>query len=325
MIIEVLSTGSVSPLGIGMHGAPENCPAIAFPGSTALHPVALVDQKHPELVKWAREARLRRASPLSYFLIEAAHQALAPFPKIDRSRVGIVSAFFLGCVDYSIKFYRQITKEGRRFGSPILFPETVFNTPVSHVVATLGLGGPVYSQIGDKSCWVSALRTAECWLRNGSADHVLVLGAEEFDPHVLSGLQSSRLLKKDLPIADGAGAVLLSSKDIGNGVKLAGVHDGYCFANKAQAAQAATACLSEISPSVPVLSTANRWSAELERSLDPRREWLFDKKMHLEAFTASAAWETIRGIQLLQELNLPDLAIPHWGMTQQHGCIHLVR
>ena len=325
MIIEVLSTGSVSSSGMGLLGVPENCSQMAFPGSSALHPVALVDQKHPELLKWSKEPRLRRASSLSYFLIEAAHQALAPCPQIDRSRVGVVSAFFLGCVDYSIKFYRQITNEGHRFGSPILFPETVFNTPVSHVVATLGLGGPVYSQIGDKSCWVSALRTAECWLRNGSADHVIVLAAEEFDPHVLSALQASRLLKKDLPIADGAGAVLLSAKEVGTGVKLAGVHDGYCFANKSQALQAASACLSEIPLSVPVLSSGNGWNANQVRSMGPQREWLFDKKLNGEAFTASAAWETIRGIQLLQEFNLPHLAIPHWGMTQQHGCIHLTR
>lgn len=325
MIIEVLSTGSVSPSGFGLLGVPENCPEMAFPGSNALHPVASVDPKHPELLKWSKEPRLRRASSLSYFLMEAAHQALAPFPQIDRSRVGVVSAFFLGCVDYSIKFYRQITKEGRRFGSPILFPETVFNTPVSHVVATLGLGGPVYSQIGDKSCWVSALRTAECWLRNGSADHVLVLAAEEFDPHVLSGLHASRLLKKDLPVADGAGAVLLSAKEVGTGVKLASVHDGYCFSNNSQATQAASACLSEIPASVSVLSTGSGWNSKLERSVGSRRNWLVDKKLHGEAFTASAAWETIRGIQLLQELNLPELAIPHWGMTQQHGCIHLMR
>ena len=325
MIIEILSTGSVSPNGVGKIGSPEKCPEISLVGSNATHPVALVDKNAPEILKWSKEPRLRRASPISYYLIEAANQALAPFPDLDRTRIGVVVAFFLGCVDYSVKFYRQITTDGRRYGSPILFPETVFNTPISHVVATLGIEGPVYSQIGDKSGWVTALRTAECWMKNGSADHVIVLGAEEFDPHVLDALHASRLLKKGLPFAEGAGAVLLSSKGNGSSVKLASAKDGYCFANRSEAIETAVACLSNAPQSAPILSTSNGWNANVENFTATGREWLFDKKLNCEAFTASAAWETIRGIQLIQELQLTSLVIPHWGITQQSGAIHLVR
>ena len=325
MIIEILSTGSVSPVGVGKIGSPEKCPEISLVGSSATHPVALVDKNAPEILKWSKEPRLRRASPISYYLIEAANQALAPFPDLDRTRIGVVVAFFLGCIDYSVKFYRQITTEGRRYGSPILFPETVFNTPISHVVATLGIKGPVYSQIGDKSAWVTALRTAECWMKNGSADHVIVLGAEEFDPHVLDALHASRLLKKGLPIAEGAGAVLLSSKGNGSRVKLASAKDGYCFANRSEAIETAVACLSNTPHSTPILSTSNGWNSNAESFAATGREWLFDKKLNCEAFTASAAWETIRGIQLIQELQLTSLVIPHWGITQQSGVIHLVR
>jgi 3-oxoacyl-(acyl-carrier-protein) synthase len=118
-------------------------------------------------------------------LIEAAKQALENAPNINLSRTGVVASFFLGCIDYSIRFYRQLDKDGRRFASPVLFPETVFNSPISHVVSTLGIGGPVYSQIGDKSSWATALRTAQCWLKNNTADHVLVIAGEDFDPHVV--------------------------------------------------------------------------------------------------------------------------------------------
>lgn len=325
MIIHILSTGCVSSLGIGLMGSPQKCPEIARAGSCAVHPVALVDRNDPEIIKWSKEIRLRRASPLSYYLIEAANQALASCPDIDRSRVGVVAAFFLGCMDYSIKFYRQITEEGRRFGSPILFPETVFNTPVSHVVSTLGIGGPVYSQIGDKSCWVSSLRTAECWLRNGSADYVLVLGAEEFEPHVLDALHAGRLLIKSLPIGEGAGAILLSSKVNGCGIKLASINDGFCFANRSQAVQAAVACLSKTPNSTPVLSTGNGWNSRVEKIAAVQRKLLFDNKPICEAFTASAAWDTIRGIELIKKLQIRSLTIPHWGITQHSGSIHLVR
>ncbi|MEI7774662.1 MAG: beta-ketoacyl synthase N-terminal-like domain-containing protein, partial [Verrucomicrobiota bacterium] len=193
------------------------------------YPVSLTDTSLQEFTEWSRAPRMRRSSHISYFLIEAARQALAGAPHIDLSRTGVVVSFFLGCIDYSVRFYRQMNKDGRRFASPILFPETVFNSPISHAVSILGLGGPVYSQIGDKASWASALRTAECWLRNKTADNVLVISAEEFDPHELDAFEAAGWLKRgNLIPSSGAGALLFSRMH-SSSIQISNLSDGNVF------------------------------------------------------------------------------------------------
>lgn len=319
MKIEVLSSGHVSASGFAA-SATLNDAVCQRVGCKTSHPVALLDSMAPELRRWSQVPRLRRASAISYFMLEAAHQALEAAPEIDRSRVGVVASFFLGCIVYTVRFYKQITEDGRRYASPILFPETVFNTPVSHLVSTLGLGGPVYSQVGDKSCWATALRTAECWLRLGSADHVLVLGAEEFDPQVLEALRSTGLHTRGMVLGEGAGALLLTSQSNGKRVQLTGVADGYGFANKAQAMDASRNSLAEFPRELPILSTATGWTQSIEASVAKGRLLKRDERCFSEAFTARAAWDTIHGIELLKKNHLEDLVIPYWGLTQQFAC-----
>ena len=326
MKIQVLSSGIVSPYGIGTLGSMVPHQSLSNTEGNRSHPVALVDRNAPELLKWSKEPRLRRASPLSYYMIEAAHQALSAIPDADLSRVGIVATFFLGCLMYSVRFYRQISNEGRRFGSPILFPETVFNSPVSHVVSVLGIGGPVYSQIGDKSCWANGLRTAECWLRNGSADHVIVLGAEEFDPIALDAFESVGLITKDVVIGDGAAAILLGSKPRGGTeITLQKVADGYSFANKAAAAHAATDCLNQFPEGTPLLATASSWARAVEKKVLGGRSMIRPDNVLCEAFTARAGWDTLLGVQMMSERNLEGLIIPYWGLTQQIGAAYFTR
>src|SRR5579871_838605 len=74
------------------------------------------------------------------------------------------------------RFFEGVAKNGRRFASPNVFPETVFNSPTSHVAAVLGATGPCYSLVGDDAAWVSALDVASCWLANGSVEYALVIG-----------------------------------------------------------------------------------------------------------------------------------------------------
>ena len=239
MKLSVLSAGGVTPAGLGSDAITAPWPAAATT-SAAGRPVraGLVDPRQPGLVRWEKEPRLRRASPITYFMIEAVDQALQAAPDTDRDRTGIIAAFFLGCLVYSVRFYRQITTEGRRFASPVLFPETVFNSPLSHVVATLGLGGPAYSQIGDKSCWATALRTARCWLARGECDRVIVVGAEEFEPHEVDALHAGGLLRGGLQPCEGAVALLLAPSD-GTAPALHGVQDGFSFTSRNNAAAAA--------------------------------------------------------------------------------------
>jgi 3-oxoacyl-(acyl-carrier-protein) synthase len=50
---------------------------------------------------------------------------------------------------------------GASAASPLLFPETVFNAPASHLAAILGITGASYTLVGDGAVGVLALRMAE--------------------------------------------------------------------------------------------------------------------------------------------------------------------
>src|SRR6201999_2236874 len=105
--------------------------------------------------------------------------------------------------------FEGILKHGQRTASPALFPETVFNSPGSHVAAVLGMNGAVYALVGDETAWIGALKTASVWLRRGRVKQVVVMGVEEFDPLVLDAYRSSRWLRESAGFltSEGAAAV----------------------------------------------------------------------------------------------------------------------
>jgi hypothetical protein len=312
--LSVISAGGVTPAGVGAAAVSDPWPLVTT-RSEAGHPVraGLVDRNAAALVAWQKEPRLRRASPIAYFMVEAVDQVLQAAPGTDRGRTGVIACFFLGCLVYSVRFYRQITDEGRRFASPVLFPETVFNSPLSHVVATLGLGGPVYSQIGDKSCWAAALRTAQCWLANGDCDNVVVLGAEEFEPHEVDALRAGGLLRGGLHPCEGAVALLVSAAR-GGGPTIGRIADGFSFARKKDAVAAARNCLENFPATLPLLDTATAWTREAAGALE--RPMVGGASGSPEGFTMSAAADTWRAVALARSGKPSDLLVPVWGLTR---------
>lgn len=288
----------------------------------AIRQVAKIDCGREPFNRWRMTPRLRRASSLSHHLIEAVAQCLEARPGIDRARVGVAGAFFLGALEYSVRFYNGLTHDGRRFASPLLFPETVVNSPLSHVVAELGIGGPVYSQTGDTSCWVSALRTAQVWLANGDADHVVVVGAEEFDAHELDGLGAVRWFDAgvELRLAEGAGAVLLGPQGSDQLARVTRVVDGFCYRTRLEAAEAVRGCMAAVGEGARIADTASAWLRPVlggllqggcvELSAGPR----------YEAFTASCAWNTI-----LAARSGGPVVVPYLGLSHQIGAAEICR
>jgi hypothetical protein len=327
MTLKILSSGLVCPGGIGVESLQKPWTCAPVQNASGTRGILSAQTILPEAVaqKWQLKPRLRRASPISHLLIEAVSQALQGQSDENLKQTGVVACFFLGCLNHSVRFYKEITKDGRRFASPVLFPETVFNSPISHVVSTLGIGGPVYSQIGDKSAWVSAFRTAECWMRTGSAKQVVVVGAEEFDPHALSAFESAGWTRSsDFIPGSGAGAVLLGSSD-SEGVVVRKVTEGHGFFTKAEAAVAAAECFGEMDQNCPVMQTATGWAVRMERKILGDRSRVPNPNPGVECFAASAAWDTIRAAHLIQTgaHQGADLVVPVWGLTQQFAAIQL--
>lgn len=323
--VSILSVGVSCPGGAGPAALAADWPTrrvseITDPART--REVSTIDLNTEPFNRWRLRPRLRRASPLSHHLIEAVAQTLEARPDIDPARVGLVGSFFIGCLVYSVKFYKGLVTDGRRFASPILFPETVVNTPLSHVVSELKIGGPVYSQVGDTSCWATALRTAALWLANGDAEHVIVVGGEEFDPHFLDVMHAARWFPQDpeISVAEGAGAILLGKNSPHALAHITQIADGFSFRNKTQAADAAQSCLAAFDPDLPVADTAANWLRPIAaKALAGRKLSDCCGTPRIEAFTATCAWNTIRAAQ---EARGP-VVVPFWGLSQQFGATEI--
>ncbi|MDP9254238.1 MAG: hypothetical protein M3O66_04795, partial [Verrucomicrobiota bacterium] len=125
-------------------------------------------------------------------------------------------------VIYTKRFYHDIVASGAQAASPLLFPETVFNAPASHLAAILGITGASYTLVGDGAVGLLAVKMAEDLMQNEGLDYCLVVGAEEVDWLLCDAYRKWRLLRSAAPIepfhespkgmilSEGAGAIVVS-------------------------------------------------------------------------------------------------------------------
>jgi hypothetical protein len=331
--LAVVGQGAVTPAGIGIDALLNHKPTPIDTASLGqpekLWPVLRIDQKDPAFARWQREPRLRRASAISFYLVEAAEQALAGVSAADRKETGLIVAFSAGCLTYSRRLFEGIVTQGQKTASPALFPETVFNSPVSHVASVLGLNGAAYSLVGDEAAWVAALKTASIWLKIGRVQRVLVLGAEEFDPIVLDAYRSARWLRRvhtDLGFltSEGAAGILVRAASPNDERVITTATDGFIYRSKREAATAAEQLLAETDPAAPCFLTAqHNWLHAVERnSVKPHPAISSGDQPYLgEAFTASAAWNTLRALHQLRPKS--ENLLPIWGLNYQFGLLTL--
>ena len=158
-----------------------------------------------------KHPRLRRSSNVTKFAVTAAHEAMGAerIAKMHARelKVGIILTFLNGCVNYSNRFFGEVLDDPK-FASPILFPETVFNAPASHIASYLNCDGPVYTLLGDHAAWFSAFDVAEGWISGGQVDGVVILCAEEIDWLTLEGLG---MYSKGVVATEGAAAVYVEA------------------------------------------------------------------------------------------------------------------
>lgn len=182
----------------------------------------------------ARHPRLRRSSAVGRFAAAAAAEALGDEKETrvreGTLRLGAVFAFMNGCVTFSHRFYREVL-ENPRTASPILFPETVFNAPSSHLSAVFGSTSQNYTLVGDSAQFLPGMEVAIGWLLAGEVDACLVVGAEELD---WLSTEACMLFSRRCVISEGAGALLLerTSVETGSGtIEVAAITDAHMFTN----------------------------------------------------------------------------------------------
>ncbi len=191
-----------------------------------------------------RHARLRRSGALSLYAATAAFDALADAgvtvsPEWS-SRCAIVYGVSSGGVQYTRRFYHDIVTVGASAASPLLFPETVFNAPASHLAAMLGLDGKTYTLVGDSAVGLSAVQLADELLAlDPDTESVLVVGTEESDWLLPDAFATWRLASRDgrceaygvrtgLVFGEGAAALLLS-REARAGVCIRQAHPGQSY------------------------------------------------------------------------------------------------
>lgn len=156
-----------------------------------------------------RHPRLRRVSGISRFAVAAGLEALDEAKgRIDfrSARVGVVFCSTCGCVTYSRKFFHEVLDDPS-LASPMLFPDTVFNAPASHLAALFGGTGENYTLVGDSGTAAEAVAMAANRLLDGALDLCLVVAAEENDWLIADAVG---YFAKSVPIAEGAGALALA-------------------------------------------------------------------------------------------------------------------
>ncbi len=197
--------------------------------------------KPTERFPFLRNARLRRCSPATRFAVAAALEALgeqrATAVSTSDYRLGIVFVFMNGCVNYSNRFYGEVLADPA-LASPILFPETVFNAPASHLAALLGSELLAYTLVGDAAQFLPAVETGIQWLGAGQADGVLVVGCEELD---WLSAEAAAMFSSEAIVSEGAGALLLEAGQGNEHPIIHRITDAYTFAGGQNAMEAAGA------------------------------------------------------------------------------------
>jgi 3-oxoacyl-(acyl-carrier-protein) synthase len=169
--------------------------------------------------------RLRRSSAISGFAVAAGLSALKDAgidSEKDTARAALIFATSNGGVIYTKRFYHDIVTSGAQAASPLLFPETVFNAPASHLAAILGITGASYTLVGDGAVGILALQMAQDLMQDASLDYCLVVAAEEVDWLLCDAYRKWRLLRTAPPIepfhepprgmilSEGAGAIVIA-------------------------------------------------------------------------------------------------------------------
>ncbi|MCB1133495.1 MAG: hypothetical protein KDN05_20420 [Verrucomicrobiae bacterium] len=217
--LAITGWGAVSPAGWGA-AALADALASGSPCETSPLERKLGDSTVTTLVRRVpaggtapRVPRLRRASPIAKFAAAAVAEALGPeriaLAASGERRIGVVFTISNGCVNYSNRFFNEVLADPS-LASPILFPETVFNAPSSHLSAMLGGSAPNDTLISDDSGFFSGIDLAAEWIERGEVDGCLVVAAEELD---WLSAEAVTLYSRRMVPAEGAGAIYLAAAE----------------------------------------------------------------------------------------------------------------
>ncbi len=329
--------GAVSPAGWGIDplrdalakGTTLPVTPLARPGWEKAVTIRQVPPPEPRPA-FLSHPRLRRTSPISHYVVAAAIEAIggdAPLMARGDLRLGIVLCAMSGCVNYSRRFYDETLRDPAT-ASPLVFPETVFNAPASHLAAVLCAPTINYTLVGDPGTFLQGLALAGQWLVEDRVDACVVVGGEESDWLVVDALQ---LFSRQTIHGDGAGALYLKKSD-GNGAlaELKCVTDSNLFTRSQNRAMAASHVRNALPPSsssqllVDGLQNIPRLDAA---EAGVWRDWtgarVSPKAILGEGLMAASAWQCVVAIDALKQNRYAAATHSVVGCNQQAIGAHI--
>ncbi len=327
--IQIGGLGAVSPAGWGVHsvraalatGTPVPCVPLPRPGQERPLRFRPVPPPNPR-PSFLGHPRARRSAAIAHYVLGAALEAVQDSNAIrsgQGERLGLVVCVMSGCLSYSRRFFEEVL-ENPATASPLLFPETVFNAPTSHLAAMLGSTAETLTLVGDESAFVDGITTAAHWLTNGAVDACLVVGAEEKDWLIADAM---RLFRRGRVHAAGAGALYLRRADSpSSGVELKEITDLHRFSTRAGRRQAARRMRAELplggKNELLVLGTQ-----EIPEDADEDEAWrdwpgtrLAPRAVLGDGLPASAAWHCVAACDLLRRGEFDGATVSLVGANQ---------
>jgi hypothetical protein len=342
----VAGLGAVSPAGWGVvalcealkKGCPLPIQPVERPGWKESLRARLVPNPAAR-PQFLAHPRLRRASPITHYAAAAALEAAAGLPagRNGKSRLGLVSCSHGGCVNYSRRFFEETLKDPTT-ASPLLFPETVYAAPASHVAALLGNVLLTYTLVGDSACFLQGVSVAAQWLAENRVDACVIIGSEENDWILADAL---RHLDRPAVLAGGAGALCLCQDvEMSAGVELAAITDPHTYSARINRMRAARAMRSQLGDgsSTELLcdgigDSPRADAAERAAWRDWRGAHLSPKRILGEGLMAGAAWQCVAACEAVTNGRFTAANVSIAGPNQQaigarfaqaaSGCLNL--
>ncbi len=322
--------GAVSPAGWGAtamraaleHGEPVPAQPMTRPDGSVLWvrnvpppPVRPAFLAHP---------RLRRTSVITHACAAATLEALESIKSSGGSggnRLGLIVCLLAGCTQYTERFYKEVLQDPATAG-PLIFPETVFNAPASHLAVLLGGVTACYTLLGDPASFLTGVALAADWLLEGRVDSCVVLGAEE--PHWLLA-DALRHFDPQAVLGGGAGALCLTRQvETQAPVELDLITDAFLYSHTRTRSEAAAQMRRALPPGTSdellcegLQDSPHSDAAESAAWFDWPGKRVSPKTVLGEGLMAAAAWQCVAVCDTLAMGRHPAAQVSLVGVNQQ--------
>jgi 3-oxoacyl-(acyl-carrier-protein) synthase len=226
-----------------------------------------------------------------------------------------------GCVTYTRRFYDETLCDPAT-ASPLVFPETVFNAPASHLAAILGSREINYTLVGDAGAFLSALAIAADWLSEGAVDAALVVSSEESD---WITADAARRFDRNVIVSEGAGALYLHpGPPKPGGVWLASITDAHAYLQHRPRGRAIQEMRDQLPPGAAADLLCDSCGGSKKADADEIAVWkswpgarISPKAIFGEGLAAGSAWQCVAAVDALRQGRHPRALVSVAGPNQQ--------